>query len=457
MPEEWRALLGTSTQCECGETHRVPTRQVLIGPGAIEELADVLARNVAGRRGALVADGNTWDAAGQCVAAHLTGWRVAETVIAAGGKSRVLNADGATLTDLAAALPPPAELDFLLCVGSGTLTDLTKLTATHLRLPSVCVATAPSMNGYPSAIAAISRGGIKRTEPCEPPVAIICDTDILTQAPPEMIQAGLGDLLSKSTSTADWAMAHLVVGDHFCQRPVGLVEQAERRCLEAAAAIGRRDASAIELLMSGLIQSGISMAMAGSSAPASGGEHLVSHYWDMTAHAHHRKPDLHGRQVAVAAVATATLYEALMEHTAGGIDLDQAMSARPTVEELRVCSTSHFEPLMGPGPARDIADLVISKRAPEQQLRETLLPLAQDPAGFWGRLSGYMRPPHELSAAYRAARVPTRIEQIGVSPQQARAALLFGRHIRDRYTVLDLAADLGLLEELAERVVAAIT
>ena len=88
--------------------------------------------------------------------------------------------------------------------------------------------------GYPSAIAALSRDGIKVTEPCEPPVAIICDTHILRHAPSSMIGAGLGDLLSKSTSSTDWLMGHVVLGEYFCEQPVEVVGDARFRFVDGA-------------------------------------------------------------------------------------------------------------------------------------------------------------------------------------------------------------------------------
>lgn len=453
MSEQWRSLLGSSRPCECGRTHVVATREIIIEPGAIGALDDVLSRHIPRGRGVLIADANTWQAAGESVASSLeTTWDPQRVILQPEPSARRLQADEPALSALLDALPP--EPAFLVCVGSGTLNDLTKLAATQLRVPSVCVATALSMNGYPSAIVAISRGSIKRTEPCNPPVAIICDTDVLARAPREMTQAGFGDLLSKSTSSTDWLMAHIITGEYFCRRPVQVVEQAERRCLESAAAIGRRDPGAIALLTSGLMQSGISMAMAGSSSPASGGEHLISHYWDMTAHARGRESDLHGRQVAVATIITAALYEALRDRTARGVSVGRMAEARPTGEELRAQSVAHFEPLVGAGPAAEIADLVTQKHMSPETAREALAPLAQDPVGFWERLGGYLRPSAQIREAYRAAGAPTSAADLGIAETEVRAAILYARHIRSRYTVLDLAADLGLLEQFADEVTA---
>ncbi len=437
-------LLGKTIPCSCGREHVVPTREVLCGLGASDRVSEVLERHVPGRGGVLVADEVTWQVAGERVHGLLDGWQV-RPVILQPAETGALKADERSLRQLADAIDGPA--DFLLCVGSGTLNDLTKTVATARQVPSVCVATAPSMNGYPSAIAALSRDGIKVTEPCEPPVAIICDTHILRHAPASMIGAGLGDLLSKGTSSTDWLMGHVVLGEYFCEQPVEVVAQAEALCIEHAHAIARRRIKAIDLLSQSLIQSGISMAMAGSSSPASGGEHLISHYWDMVGPAAGLSGDLHGRQVAVAAVLMARLYELLKERTRQGVDLGAILASRPSAESLREESLAHFAPLVAPATAQQIADFAVGKHMPADRLRGALGPLANDPWGFWKHVGTYLRPSAQIVDAYRRGGVPTRAREIGIPGQWLLSALRYARHIRLRYTVLDLAADLNLLDE----------
>jgi glycerol-1-phosphate dehydrogenase [NAD(P)+] len=234
-------------------------------------------------------------------------------------------------------------------------------------------------------------------------------------------------------------------GEYFCHRPLELVEEAERECIRQAEAIRRREPAGIAILMEGLIQSGMSMAMAGASSPASGGEHLISHYWDMTASAHGREPDLHGRQISVATVAAGRLWAAIREATRDGLDLD-ALPAGPSLEALQRRSREHFTPLLGVSAAAEVAELVGRKWEAPDRLRATLAPLAQEPRRVWEELERYLRKPEETAAAYRAAGAPTAPAQVGVSVAQAREAVVFARHIRDRYTILDLADALGMLE-----------
>ncbi len=55
----------------------------------------------------------------------------------------------------------------------------------------------------------------------------------------------------------------------------------------------------------------------------------------------------------------------------------------------------------------------------------------------------------KVRRALTAAGAPTRASQLGISGAELGAAIRWGRLIRNRYTVLDVAAELGLLEEFA--------
>src|SRR5699024_8571233 len=105
-----------------------------------------------------------------------------------------------------------ASVDVILSVGSGTITDIAKLTARTLDRPMVAVATAASMNGFTSGLAATLDDGIKLTKKAPPPRAAWALPSTLQAAPHEMTAAGLGDLHSKPVSSADWRLSHHLNG-----------------------------------------------------------------------------------------------------------------------------------------------------------------------------------------------------------------------------------------------------
>ena len=114
-----------------------------------------------------------------------------------------------------------------------------------------------------------------------------------------MTTAGFGDIISKSQSTADWKMNNFLFGEYYCDFCSEIITDLESAYLGRPDDIKSGKSKAIETLFKALFYSGISMTLVGTSAPASGGEHLLSHTLDMIADVQGGEHDLHGRQVGL--------------------------------------------------------------------------------------------------------------------------------------------------------------
>lgn len=330
-----------------------------------------------------------------------------------------------------------------IAVGAGTINDLTKFACSQLGVPAAVVATAPSMNGYTSACAALLDGGVKLSVECRPPHLTILPLDLLCQAPPRMMAAGFADLRSRPVSGADWYLGHRLLATPYNDEALLLVAEADDLAMAALDGLTRRTPDAVAHLSCGLVLSGLAMDIAGTSAPSSGGEHLVSHYLDMMHFACGGRHDLHGCQVGVATLAMAQLYERLLALDAR----DLIAATLPPWETTQSDLAAHFGPLWSSvqpvarqvhgdaaGRADRIAQLQHQWPATANQLRSLLGPQPSSPANL------------------QAAGAPTRFSDLGVSPQAARNALLYARYVRARYTVLDLVADLGRLEAWVDEI-----
>jgi len=84
------------------------------------------------------------------------------------------------------------------------------------------------MNGYTSVNAAITVNGHKKSLPAQAPRGAFFDLAILTAAPARLIRSGLGDSLCRSTSQADWLLAHLLLDKPYRQLPYALLEEDEK-------------------------------------------------------------------------------------------------------------------------------------------------------------------------------------------------------------------------------------
>jgi glycerol-1-phosphate dehydrogenase [NAD(P)+] len=424
----------------------VPTQAVILRAGALEQLAACCTQYLPGRQVLVVDDEITHQIAGARVTELLrqADYRVETLTLPTPATGHVV-ADDDTVAMVKAAIRP--QIDFLVAVGSGTVNDVTKLASFQANVPYLVCPTALSMNGYTSAIAAILSKGVKRTLAARASIAVVADLDILATAPAGMTRAGLGDMLSKAVSTADWQLSHLIKGEYYCQVPLRLVEHAERACRKGAAAIGRGAPEGLQPLAEALLLSGISMVVAGSSSPASGGEHLLSHYWDMTAHWHGRQEHFHGAQVGVATLVTAALYEKLRQFDPETIDVARLRRQYPEwPAQERAMRRVH-------GP---LADEVVAEARKKYvslvQKEQEWLFIREHWQEIWEALDPILLPARAIRQVLQAAGAPTTIRELGISAEELRTAFLHARDIRGRYTVLDFAQDLGVLTDLCDEV-----
>lgn len=426
-------FLGRRIECECGTVHDVPSIDITIGAGAIWEIPETVRRLGLGKRAVLTADTRTFEAAGNAVLDELSKAAITTGLFVVEGECPEADIPRAE-TVLSAA----EGSDFLVACGSGTINDLVKYASSRLDIPYVCVPTAPSMNGYTSSLVAILAEGLKTTVDGKTPAAIVADTNVLANCPHRMVLAGLGDLLSKNVSGADWWLSHHLRGDYFCELPLKMVGETVPWAQQAARHLHAGDEEQIEQLIEHLFVSGLSMTVAGMSRPSSGGEHLISHVWDMRNLSAGRDLELHGIQVAVATVMMARLYG---EITAiDEIDRQQARASYRNVETVRRGVYDYHG---------DLARVMWNDFKPKLPSAERLEVIAEGWSTIRERLRHYAAPASQLEAILRAAGAPVNPGELGMDAGEIHDSVFHAREIRSRYTVLDLAADIGILEDFA--------
>jgi glycerol-1-phosphate dehydrogenase [NAD(P)+] len=246
------------------------------------------------------------------------------------------------------------DTSFLLVVGSGSLTDLTRYISSRTGIPFVSVPTAVSMDGYASPGAAMLHGGFKKSIAATHPQAIIADVDVLCQAPYEMTASGFGDLLGKLNSRVDWQLSNMLTGEYYCEFFVDLIDKSVKKCIEDIAGIRQRKLESITRLMEGQILSGIAMLLIGNSRPASGSEHNLSHYWEMKAFLEDKKKHFHGTKVGVGTGLMAKFYEKFFARDPHHIDLADAKRRKQSLDELEDALRKHLGPV-GEGIFADVS------------------------------------------------------------------------------------------------------
>lgn len=320
-------------------------------------------------------------------------------------------------------------------VGAGVITDIVRYAAHCADRDFISVPTAASMDGYASSVAALQLNGVKVTYPARAPVAIFADPRVAAAAPPELTRSGIGDLLGKATARVDWLVAHLLYGEPFAEAAAELMLAPLTFAAENARAVLSGDAEAIRRLLEGLVQSGIAIAMAGSSRPASGCEHHASHFWDLLAARGLRPHHSHGLQVGYATRFAMRLQRFAL---AGGL---------PRLQE----------PVTPPDPLGAAARAWLGEPSPE------ILAAVREKEDFASRLENWPRDRARwdevrarlapalgrfgaVERALAQAEIPVRPGYLDVDEPMLRATFRYAGRLRARYTTLDFLEGQGALE-----------
>lgn len=438
-------LMAEPFMCSCGKEHSaLPIREVIVKPGALQETVSVMNRLNLGKRGLVIADLNTYDVAGKQVVERLRG--AGYTIDLSLFQTRnVIHPDEYAIGKVIFDLEPGTN--FLLVVGSGCLTDITRVVGSRTGLPFVSVATAASMDGYASVVAAMLVNGIKKTIYSGPPVAIIADVDVIRKAPYPMTAAGFGDLIGKLNSRVDWQLARMIVGEFFCPEIMALVDDTVNSCIKQAAQIRTQSPEAIATLTEGLILAGIGMLAVGNSRPAAGAEHHLSHYWEMKSVLEHRPEHFHGKKVGVGTAVIAKFYERFLARDPAKVDLADIKRRKLTVEQWEEVIRQRF------GAA---ADGVIALKKPTLLSWDDQQKMIAKIQACWKDIQA-LRPQvptyDQVVAIQKEAGAAYLPEEVNVDREYLHETILYCKEARVQYTVLGAADALGWLEEIAEEVV----
>jgi glycerol-1-phosphate dehydrogenase [NAD(P)+] len=270
-------------------------REVWMGPGVLQRVAEVCDRLCPGKGAIVVADRKTFDIAGRKIERQLKyhGYEPTHVLIR--------EADMTTVDHVR--IVTQKKADFFIGVGGGRAIDVAKLVSFREGKPFVSVPTAASHDGIASSRASI-KGGKKPTSiETHAPIGIVADTLVIKRAPHKLLAAGCGDLVANLTAVRDWQLAREEKGEPYSEYAATLSKVSARLIIDNAKTIRNHTEESVRKVVKALISSSVAMAIAGSSRPASGAEHLFSHALNLVA----PKPALHGEQCGVGAIMMAYL------------------------------------------------------------------------------------------------------------------------------------------------------
>lgn len=413
--------------------------EIALDSGVLARVPQLLSRHFGASAACLVADENTWKAAGAAVESHLAaaGAAVTKIVLPASPKPKP---SVELASELASFLMSSGGVP--VAVGSGVINDVVKHAAFSLRRPYLCVATAASMDGYTSAGAPLSEKGFKKTIQCRPARVVVGDLEVLRNAPRKMSGWGFSDLAGKIPAGADWILADALGIEPIDNAAWPMVQEHLREFLADPEDVAQGQTQAIGKLFAGLAAVGLAMEAHGSSRPASGADHQIAHLWEMEGLSHGGEPVSHGACVAIGSLAVLQLYQWLLRQDLSSLDVEHALHRAKTLPEKvddvrRAFGSSEIG-------ERSIEE-VRMKHVERDELRAKLCRLKHDWTGLKPRLQRQLMTPDAFATMLAAAGAPDSPAAIGVDGSRLRKTVLEARFLRSRYTILDTLEETGLL------------
>lgn len=266
-------------------------RDVLVGHGTLPKITDMCKGFNFRGSGMIVTGGQTYNSAGKLVE---------EYMVDAGYDISVHKTGAANMANVEKIVEEASErhVEFLLAIGGGSKIDLTKLAAKELDVPFVSIPTSAAHDGIASGRASLKSDLGPKSVDAYTPMGILADTAIIAKAPYRLLASGCADVISNKSALMDWEFARRLRNVPFSTSAYALSELSANAIIENSMNIKPGLEESVWIAMKPIIISGIAMAVAGSSRPTSGSEHMFSHALDIM----HPGQAMHGEQCGVGCI-----------------------------------------------------------------------------------------------------------------------------------------------------------
>lgn len=328
-----------------------------------------------------------------------------------------------------------AKAEVLVAVGSGTINDSVKYAAFLDGKPFATFPTSP-MTAHFAGSASVSVDGMKKSIVTDHAEGVFADLSVLCNCPKRLIWSAYADVICRTTAQVDWLLSHRLLDTPYYDTVYHLLASDEAKLLESADAVAAGDIEAIAMVtrMNGLM--GLGTSFGKTTHHGSMAEHMLSHYIDMFAGDAH-PGTTHGEQVGVATLAMNRLHHRIL-------DGDAPRVLKPTLVDREAIEVRF---------GKVLADACLQQFESKRFDQEMVDALNRKFEKIWPALTSELRPlmldPDEIEDALRRAGAPVSAQDLGVDVSFWHDAIRYGRFTRDRFTMLDVADDVGELDDFA--------
>lgn len=435
-------LLVQNMQCDCGYLHNVPDMDIYITRGIIDGCPDMIASRGLGKSALIVADKNTYDIAAGSIEKRLAGAGYSCRVCVLPGNKVDPTPEMTELVTSAA-----GDAGFLLGVGSGVITDVTRRAAYFAGLPYAVFGTAASMDAYTSVTSSMLESGVKVSRQGRAAKLLMFDPAVLASAPMLMQAGGVGDMYAKYNVLVDWKLGSVVSGEQFCPLCAKLLNTALETCSSNIDGITLRTEKGMEALITSLILAGLTMLIVGSTRPCSSVEHNIAHYFEMSHYAYGTPAPSHGICAGIGLVYSLMFHDMLKNVDITKIDKDMIKNSRMTREQKEAFLRSYFPPGVG----KDVvsANEYWYLEWPEQERRiDKIAAYHEQYKNDCAILPDYM----SVAKTLERFGAPSSATKAGISMEMLERMLLCAKDFRSRYSCATALGELGVIEESVKQI-----
>jgi glycerol-1-phosphate dehydrogenase [NAD(P)+] len=425
--------------------HTVSDIDIYIGSGILGETAGYTEKRNLGKSCLLIADANTYHAAGKnlveifesrgiCVKLCILPERMDEKI----------EADELSVGQVVMSFEP--EPDFLIACGSGVINDLTRFVSRITAKPFVSVGTAASMDGYTSITSPMIFDKKKVHLQGNAPKVLVLDTDILKNAPYEMTIAGFGDVYGKYIAKADWLISNIINGEEVDYQALDLITQALDKLVENVDEIKMATDTGLKAVIEGLILAGITIFTIDHTRAVASVEHNQSHIWETRMLEAGKPYASHGITVGCSTGYFLRMYEYFK-----GIDITKLNKEKA---KERLLNYNSFRKQAVKCFGEDFLNILEKSNECLNFTEEKFEKQYQSIIDNWDKVLSvldFLPSWDEYRRIYNKLGHTIFAEEIGIPTELLKYTLAYSSFYRDRYGFVDAMNIMGVVEDVVEK------